>query len=183
MQTVIYPQTFTAKFQRLAFKSQDHIWCIFTCPRHNIGYRNFFWIFMHKIFSNMLTGKWIENFKKNRVVSCIEFWTFMHKILNNMSTDELIVSRRVGMNWNFMGRRKRGGDDVDINAARSLNPAPCYYQHQLLLLARINKSAKQSSTRVNNCVLYLTLLQSDTNPCLDCITLFCQVLKYTKMSS
>ena len=60
---------------------------------------------------------------------------------------------------------------VDINA-RSSNPAPCYYQHQLLLLARINKSAKQSSTRVNNCVLYPMSHQSVTNCYLDCISCF-----------
>ena len=112
---------------------------IFTCPGHNIVYKNF-----RYSCTKYLVICWLMNGK---------------------------ISRRVGMNWNFKGRRKRGGDDVDINA-RSSNPAPCYYQHQLLLLARINKSAKQSSTRVNNCVLYLTLLQSDTNPCLDCITLF-----------
>ena len=39
----------------------------------------------------------------------------MHKIFSNMLTDEWKISRRVGMNWNFKGRRKRGGDDVDIN--------------------------------------------------------------------
>ena len=92
------------------------------------------------------------------------------------------ISRRVGMNWNFKGRRKRGGDDVDINDWREVQTLRLVTINQLLL-ARINKSAQQSSTRVNNCVLYLTLPQSDTNPCLDCITVFCQVLKYTKMSS
>ena len=84
------------------------------------------------------------------------------------------ISRRVGMNWNFKGRRKRGGDDVDRNyGARfkpsALLPSTSIYQ---LTEARVNKSAQQSSTRVNNVVLYLTLLQSDTNSCLACITFY-----------
>ena len=93
------------------------------------------------------------------------------------------ISRRVGMNWNFKGRRKRGGDDVDRNYGARFKPSALLQSTSIYQLARVNKSAQQSSTRVNNVVLYLTLLQSDTNSCLDCITLFCQVLKYTKMSS
>ena len=36
---------------------------IFTCPGHDRLYK--FWIFMHKIFINMLTDEW-KNFKKSR---------------------------------------------------------------------------------------------------------------------
>ena len=32
------------------------------------------------------------------------------------------ISRRVGMNWNFKGRRKRGGDDVDNNFGAKFKP-------------------------------------------------------------
>ena len=82
------------------------------------------------------------------------------------------ISRRVGMNWNFKGRRKRGGDDVDRNyGARfkpsALLPSTSIYQ---LTEARVNKSAQQSSTRVNNVVQCLTVLQSDINSYLACIT-------------
>ena len=38
----------------------------------------------------------------------VKIWIFMHKIFSNMLTDEWKISRRVGMNWNFKGRRKEG---------------------------------------------------------------------------
>ena len=55
------------------------------------------------------------------------------------------ISRRVGMNWNFKGRRKRGGDDVGENRLRPLFPPTNYIEARALI-----KSAQQSSTRVNN---------------------------------
>ena len=70
----------------------------------------------------------------------VKIWIFMHKIFSNMLTDEWKISRRVGMSWNFKGRRKRRGDDVDGNYKRrpNSNQAPCYVtinQHE----ARVNK--------------------------------------------
>ena len=55
------------------------------------------------------------------------------------------ISRRVGMNWNFKGRRKRGGDDVGENRLRPFVSANHYIEARALI-----KSAQQSSTCVNN---------------------------------
>ena len=50
----------------------------------------------------------------------------MHKIFSNMLTDEWKNFKKSRDELKFQGKKKRGGDDVDINeVARNSNPAPC----------------------------------------------------------
>ena len=61
----------------------------------------------------------------------------------------------------FQGEKKKRRGWRSIKSPRRFKYAPLLYNH----FARLNICAKQSSTRVNNCVLQLMLLQSGTNPC------------------
>ena len=48
----------------------------------------------------------------------------MHKILSNMLTDELKISRRVGMNWNFKGEEKKEKKKEGMAYAKSTYDVP-----------------------------------------------------------